>query len=77
MSDFIKREDALLECEALTPIDCKMMKERINDIPSAEKQGEWERISYSMTDYGRRCSLCHFKVGSPTNFCPNCGARMK
>lgn len=41
------------------------------------KQGEWERIPYSMTDYGGRCSLCHFKVGNPTNFCPNCGARMK
>ena len=42
----------------------------------ARKQGEWERIPYSMADYGRRCSLCHFKVGNPTNFCPNCGARM-
>ena len=46
MSDLIKREDALLECEALTPIDCKMMKKRINDIPtwtihSEPKQGEW------------------------------------
>lgn len=34
--DLIKREDALLECEALTPIDCKMMKKRIKEIPSAE-----------------------------------------
>lgn len=59
--------------------DWKDLAEHIlKDIPSAEpKQGEWERIPYSMTAYGRRCSLCHFKVGNPTNFCPNCGARMK
>lgn len=36
MSRYIKREDAITECEALTPIDSKMLKERIMSIPSAD-----------------------------------------
>lgn len=87
MEDLIKRSDAI---KALTEVlfdeppylnsieKCEAFaRKTLESIPSAEKQGEWERIPYSMTDYGKRCSLCHFKVGTPTNFCPNCGARMK
>ena len=46
------------------------------DIPSAEKQGEWERIPYSFVG-GFRCSCCGTKtLDDYWNFCPNCGARM-
>ena len=84
--DLIKREDAIKAIEDLPnayngwsdTYDKAYIIGTLEEAPSAEpKQGEWERIPYSMADYGRRCSLCHFKVGSPTNFCPNCGARMK
>ena len=81
MSDLIKREDALLECEALTPIDCKMMKKRISDIPSAEpKQGEWVATDNTDEWYGPvyKCSICGSEVICDCdNYCPNCGARMK
>ena len=81
MTDLIKREDAIKWFEPYADRGLKIPVETViqnlNDIPSAENNGEWERIPYSMADYGRRCSLCHFKVGNPTNFCPNCGARMK
>lgn len=88
MSDLIKREDAIKALaevlyeeppylNSMEKIEAFAEKE-LSRIPSVEpKQGEWERIPYSMADYGRRCSLCHFKVGNPTNFCPNCGCRMK
>ena len=56
--DLIKRSDALLECEALTPIDCKMMKKRINDIPSAEKQGEWIPCSERLPNKGEVVLVC-------------------
>ena len=49
----------------------------IQSLEREKEVGQWERIPYSMTDYGRRCSLCHFKVGNTTNYCPDCGAKME
>ena len=65
------------------------MREAINSIPSAEKQGEWIKHDEER-DY---CSVCKhiFKTRTLTkqdkwttyvddlgyNFCPNCRARMK
>lgn len=83
MEDLIKREDAielvaLCGTKPIAPWTFDELQEEIQNLPSAEpEQGEWERIPYSMADYGSRCSLCHFKVGNPTNFCPNCGADMR
>ena len=78
--DLIKREDAIkamADYLDLLGVARRYAKSVINKVPSAENKGEWEGIPYSMADYGSRCSLCHFKVGNPTNFCPNCGADMK
>lgn len=41
MEDLIRRGDALLECERLTPIECRAMKERIKSIPAVEPKQEW------------------------------------
>ena len=44
-------------------------------------QGEWERVSadkYVQHAYHfYRCSKCGYDHIGKTNFCPNCGARMK
>jgi hypothetical protein len=40
-----------------------------------QSEGEWESFPSLGNKY--RCSHCKAKVESRTNFCPNCGARMK
>ena len=77
--DTIKREDAIRIAE-YPQIGALTKEERVSlimDIPSAEKQGEWigkgdyEAISV-------KCSICGRDNGlSASDFCPNCGARMK
>ena len=53
--------------------------ERLVDIEVIEpKRGKW--IGTRIGHYpGYECSLCHYGVQpwNNTNFCPNCGARMK
>ena len=57
------------------------MREAINSIPSAEKQGEWivhfdDLFPEESTE---ECSVCHAEQlinGNDDNFCPNCGAKM-
>ena len=65
MEDLIKREDALLECEALTPIECKAMQKRIKDIPSAEPKQEiyGDEHDCIMTMFGE-CSYNETGCGS-------------
>lgn len=36
MEELIRRSDALIECEGLTPIECLAMQERIKSIPAVE-----------------------------------------
>ena len=48
-------------------------------IPTIEpKRGEWLERNSGFTKW-IRCSVCDHKFyqGTKTNFCPNCGARMK
>jgi hypothetical protein len=47
--------------------------ERIGNIKQSE--GEWESFPSLGNKY--RCSHCKAKVESRTDFCPNCGAKMK
>ena len=48
-------------------------------LPSAEaepvKHGEWR--DYPIADGCLQCSICGvLRIGGPSNFCPNCGAKM-
>ena len=45
-----------------------------------QSEGEWERkrwIIFDSEKVGYRCSSCNTTWDAPTNFCPNCGAKMK
>ena len=77
--DLISRADAL-NCldDGLYLED---IEQRIKDLPSAERVGEWQRKLVHYTDssigYRLKCSVCEEEWLSETNYCPNCGARME
>ena len=58
-------------------------KDIIHALPSvsAERSGEWQRKLAHYTDgshgYILKCSVCEEEWLSETNYCPNCGAKMK
>lgn len=62
-------------------VELRKAIERIKQLPSAEKHGKW--IPHEDEDgehYGDKCSECGEWYVMPygkTNFCPNCGAKMK
>ena len=53
----------------------------IDDTPTVEREpGEWIYIDEPMigNPYGRyKCSECNLEEPSKSDFCPNCGCRMK
>jgi rubrerythrin len=45
-----------------------------------QSEGEWEKRTYIIFDsekIGYHCSECNTTWDTPTNYCPNCGAKMK
>ena len=89
--DLVKRSDAMQVALWFGTSELKysrqFVKKRVMEIPIAEpKQGEWIRTSNDWIDgtcgaryYPIHCSICNYSTydDSATNFCPNCGARMK
>ena len=88
MEELIRKSDTLETYAELYDIfdDNKAIQEelhkvydKLNDIPAVEpKKGKW--IGARIRHYpGYECSLCHYGVQpwNNTNYCPNCGARMK
>lgn len=88
MSDYIKREDAVLGIAAFLRFTQPMARRIVDEIPSADvveqKHGEWIR---SVDELGEAwmCSECleEFipadgmdEFISYVHYCPNCGARM-
>lgn len=73
MSDYIKREDALIECANSTGLT--MAHFRLLSIPSADvapvRHGRWDS---DMS--GAWCSVCGEYSEGEWNYCPNCGAKM-
>lgn len=87
MSDLVKREDvfeALYEAIRTdfkgTFIDSVSLAIEIgNNIPSAQKKGEWIIEDDEITEtIWYKCNICHVAWSNlhHNNFCPNCGAIM-
>ena len=78
MSEYIKREDAIIEIERFAGyFDDDMIyriKLALNRLPSEVKPGEWiNDIRYP----GWTCSECGDHEGNKTDkYCHNCGAKM-
>ena len=59
--------------------DYGKIKRWIKNAPTIEaepvKHGEWR--DYPIADGCLQCSICGvLRIGGPSNFCPNCGAKM-
>ena len=81
VDDLISRQDAI---EAIFGRSHEIIKMRIENLPSAQKKGEWIQdrlVSTNGGTYGvRRCSNCenyYQDVGYGWNYCPNCGSDMR
>ena len=89
MSDLIDRQAVLDELENYSCLDKKDITTIIKALPSAENNGEWERVSGGSFIDVYRCSKCkHEPPKKPlpdiktwgwdfTDYCPNCGADMR
>ena len=62
----------------------EIMLDMVQNIPSADRpQGEWIDTgkdpdhSHPLTAIWYRCSECGDGTNTKTNYCPNCGCRMK
>ena len=92
MEDLIRREDAIdaINLRARIPHDiasaqyASMAINAIRTVPSADRpQGEWQDTgkdpdhSHPLTAIWYRCSECGDGTNTKTNYCPNCGAKMK
>ena len=40
-------------------------------------KGEWKYDGFCVTTTQYKCNKCEYSTLEKTNFCPNCGARMK
>lgn len=86
MTDYIKREDAVLAIAAFLRFSQPMARRIVGSIPSADvseqKHGEWMPI-IEANEFGDAyqcgcyCSECGEELQSEPNFCPNCGADMR
>ena len=92
MSDLIRREDAIKAIEELPnayngwsdAYDKAYIIGTLEEVPSADRpRGEWKDTgkdpdhSHPLTAIWYRCSECGYGTNAKTNFCPDCGARMK
>ena len=53
------------------------VREKVRALPSVENKGEWQ---HDGNRWKNRfiCSVCGYKLfDEPTNYCPNCGAKME
>jgi rubrerythrin len=87
VSDLISRQDAIEALGEEPPVwydgddeiaernQWRRDKAAIESLPSAEpKTGEWDDIG-GFIRWG--CPFCHHAYESRSNYCPNCGARMR
>lgn len=60
-----------------------LAEKKIEKLPSAQperERGKWDTFfsdSYKVHKIGVECSCCGYRTQERTNYCPNCGAKMK
>ena len=82
MAEYIEREAAIAAAFSATSLGNSAFRDvydtvnRLRLIPSADvapvRHGRWREGAYA----GYRCPICKTTWGAPTNYCPNCGAKM-
>lgn len=92
MEVLIRRDDAIKalseafgECEPCDKEEAiDIAVTTVKEVPSADRpQGEWEDTgkdpdhSHPLTAIWYKCSECGDGTNAKTNYCPNCGAKMK
>ena len=86
MAEYIEREAAIRETykepSYYDPINILTeVRDRIRAIPAADVRpvGKWNWTVEGDEDYEQFwvCSRCGAKMHFATNYCPNCGAKMK
>lgn len=86
MDDLISRQAAIKALDNIGSLDTDADREYARQVfealPAAElRKGKWMKEQYSANGYthidGYRCSKCTLMYPWPTNYCPNCGARME
>ena len=87
----MKNEDAIRLVKEVTGMSLdwdddhyEALQLAINALSSEAVQGEWikhkgEWVGFDFYPTKYECSQCHYYIddGCDSNFCPNCGARMK
>ena len=83
MSDLISRQAAIdAICKAgcgsgYCGVSCDDVKaiEQLQSVQPERKKGKWR--NYPIADGCLQCSSCGvLRMGKPSNYCPNCGAKM-
>ena len=82
MADLIDRQTAIDEIKSVyewhDTVTMERLIEHLNNLPSAERHGEWIQKSTGGESF-YTCSRCGFIAWEheDTNYCPNCGADMR
>ena len=90
MSDLISREDLkrrmyheafetdsdLQKWDSGCWIRYKLFENVIDTIPSVEIVASWMKVQ-ELLWHGYKCTNCFYDVNKKSNYCPNCGAKMK
>lgn len=92
MDEYIKRKDTLhildlvLEDDTITH-KYRAIRKRLKGLPTEDvekvKHGEWIKKIIPLdwcdddADIVYECSVCKSEIPFTSNFCPNCGAKMK
>lgn len=75
MSDLIRRSDVIEITAETGALETQI---RVKALPTIEpKRGEWIYQFRDSENEEYKCSECGYPQGFESNFCPNCGAKMK
>ena len=77
----IPRHPSIKSCDECGNKHCHAIyyaKRAINKGYRKQIEGEWIKDNTSKFEHRYNCSVCNYRFfGIPTNYCPNCGAKIK